>query len=49
MGYLAQLVEEGKFKHPVKVEVVGKGLESIENGLERLMRGTSNTKFVVSL
>lgn len=49
MGYLAQLVEEGRFKVPVKVEVVGEGLESIEGGLERLMKGTSGTKLVVSL
>ncbi|KAL9619881.1 MAG: hypothetical protein Q9160_005528 [Pyrenula sp. 1 TL-2023] len=47
--YLAQLVEEGKFQLPVKVEVVGNGLESIEGGLKRLMRGVSGMKLVVSL
>jgi hypothetical protein len=36
---LASLVESGRFELPVKVEVVGKGLDSIEKGLGKLMKG----------
>jgi NADPH:quinone reductase-like Zn-dependent oxidoreductase len=49
MPGLASLVESGKFKLPVKVEVVGKGLDSIEKGLDKLMKCVSGTKYVVSL
>jgi NADPH:quinone reductase-like Zn-dependent oxidoreductase len=45
MPGLASLVESGKFKLPVKVEVVGKGLDSID----KLMKCVSGTKYVVSL
>ncbi|OTB00764.1 hypothetical protein M426DRAFT_65272 [Hypoxylon sp. CI-4A] len=49
LGYLARLVEEGKYKVPVKVDVVGKGFEAIEGGLDKLFKGVSGTKLVVSL
>jgi hypothetical protein len=46
---LASLVQSGKYKLPVRVEVVGKGLESIERGLDKLIKGVSGTKYIVSL
>ena len=46
---LAELVQAGKFKLPVKVEVIGKGFDALDGGLTRLMRGTSGTKFVVAV
>jgi threonine dehydrogenase-like Zn-dependent dehydrogenase len=46
---LAELLENGKYRLPVCVEVVGKGLNAIEPGLRRLQRGVSGTKLVVSL
>lgn len=46
---LARLVESGQYKLPVKVKVVGKGYESIEQGLETLKSGVSGEKLVVSL
>ncbi|KAK3322686.1 hypothetical protein B0H66DRAFT_639070 [Apodospora peruviana] len=49
MSRLAELVEAGNYKLPLRVEVVGKGLEAIPNGLEKLRDGVSGTKLVVSL
>ncbi|KAI0546528.1 GroES-like protein [Xylaria curta] len=48
MEYLAKLLEEGKWKLPVKVEVVGKGLSAIEGNLDKVMK-VSGTKLVISL
>ena len=49
MPGLAKLYQSGKYKLPVKVEVTGKGLDSIEPALDRLMKGISGCKYVVSL
>lgn len=49
MPYIANLIEEGKYKLPIKVEVVGEGLESIEGGIEKLEQGVSGTKLVVTI
>ena len=49
MPSLASLYQSGKYKLPVKVEVVGKGFDAIEPGLGRLMKGVSGCKYVVSL
>lgn len=49
MPGLASLVQSGKYKLPVKVEVLGKGFKTIEQGLDKLMKGASGTKYVVSL
>lgn len=46
---LAILIESGKYKLPIKVEVLGKGFDTIEQGLEKLKKGVSGTKYVVSL
>ncbi|KAI0003487.1 GroES-like protein [Xylariaceae sp. FL0662B] len=47
--YLRKLVEEGKFKLPVKIEVVGKGFQAVEASLDRFAQGVSGTKLVVTL
>ena len=49
MAGLANLVQDGKYKVPLKVDVVGEGFDAIEQGLDKLMKGVSGTKFVVSL
>ena len=49
MANLADLAEEGKFKLPLEVEVVGKGLEDVSGGLDRLKKGVSGVKLVVAL
>ncbi|KAK4638953.1 hypothetical protein QC761_703030 [Podospora bellae-mahoneyi] len=49
MTKLVDLVESGRFKMPLEIEVVGKGLGVIGAGLERLRGGVSGTKLVVSL
>ena len=49
MTNLTRLVESGKYKVPVKVEVLGKGFDAIEKGLDKLKEGISGTKYVVSL
>ena len=46
---LANLVESGRYKLPVKVEVVGKGFEGIEQGLDKIMKGVSGENYVVSM
>lgn len=49
MSALAKLARDGEFKPPLKIEVVGKGLDSIGGGLEKLKSGVSRTKLVVTL
>jgi NADPH:quinone reductase-like Zn-dependent oxidoreductase len=49
MDKLVDLVDMGQFKLPLRVVVVGKGLESIGSGIEVLKAGVSGTKLVVSL
>ena len=50
MPELAGLLESGKFQLPTNVEVVGKGFEAIQPGLERLMKGgVSGNKYIVSI
>lgn len=49
MPALAKLIESGKYKLPVQVEVVGKGFDAISQGLDKLTKGTSGAKYVVSL
>jgi NADPH:quinone reductase-like Zn-dependent oxidoreductase len=49
MPGLASLIENEKYKLPFKVEVIGKGFDTIEQGLDKLMKGVSGTKYVVSL
>ena len=46
---LANLVQSGRYKLPVKVEVLGKGFKTINQGIGKLMKGVSCTKDVVSL
>jgi NADPH:quinone reductase-like Zn-dependent oxidoreductase len=49
MTKLVDLVDAGKFKLPLEIEVVGKGLDVIGGGLEKLKSGVSGKKLVVSL
>lgn len=49
LAVLGKLVDEGKYKLPVPVTVVGKGFEAIGQGLETLKDGVSGTKLVVTL
>lgn len=49
MSGLASLMLSAKYKLPVNVEVVGDGFDAIEQGLNKLMKGVSGTKYVVSL
>ncbi|KAK0622799.1 chaperonin 10-like protein [Immersiella caudata] len=49
MARLADLVDEGKYKLPLEIEVVGTGLEEIGGGLEKLKKGVSGSKLVVAL
>ena len=49
MPGLANLVQSGKYKVPIKVESLGKGFNNIGQGLEKLKKGVSGTKYVVSL
>ncbi|KAK4109264.1 putative alcohol dehydrogenase [Canariomyces notabilis] len=50
MARLQGLVERGEFRLPVEVEVIGEGLETVAEGLERLGRGgMSGTKLAVRL
>lgn len=46
---LTDLLNDGTYKLPVKIEVVGEGLDAIQQGLETLRKGVSGTKCVVSL
>lgn len=47
--YVAKLVAEGQFKVAAKVDMVGNGLEAVEAGLEKLRKGVSGAKLVVTL
>lgn len=49
MSALAKLTRDGEFKPPLKIEIVGKGLERIGSGLEKLKSGVSGTKLIVTL
>ena len=49
MPGLLDLVQSGKYKLPVKVDVLGKGFKTIDQGLDKLMKGVSGTKYVVAL
>ena len=49
MPGLASLVQSGKYMLPVKIEVLGTGFDVIEQGLGKLMKGVSGTKYVVSV
>lgn len=49
MPGLADLVQSGKYRLFIKVEVLGKGFGTLEQGSDKLMRGISGTKYVVSL
>lgn len=46
---LGLLLEEGKYKVPVPVTVVGQGFDAIGDGLQTLKKGVSGTKLVVRL
>ena len=46
---LGGLIEEGKFKLPVPVTVVGKGFDAIGEGIDTLRKGVSATKLVITL
>ncbi|RYP66639.1 hypothetical protein DL771_007682 [Monosporascus sp. 5C6A] len=48
MNYLSRLLEEGKYKLPLKIDVVGKGFQAIQSGLDKIPQH-SGTKLVVSL
>ncbi|KZV71137.1 medium-chain dehydrogenase/reductase like protein [Peniophora sp. CONT] len=45
---LTEMFEKGELK-PNKVEVIGKGLEAIPSGLEKLAKGVSGAKLVATL
>ncbi|KAM0344856.1 hypothetical protein ACHAPU_006986 [Fusarium lateritium] len=47
--YVPAALEQGKFKAVPEAEVVGKGLESIQLGLNTLAKGVSAKKIVVTL
>lgn len=47
--YLPQALKDGSFRPAPKATVVGKGLESLQGGLDKLKEGVSATKLVVSL
>lgn len=49
LAVLGKLVDEGKYKLPAPITVVGKGFEAIGKGLETLKDGVSGTKLVVTL
>lgn len=48
MKHLQKLVEEGLYKLPLKVEVVGEGLEAVEKNVDKVPH-VSGTKLVISL
>ena len=49
MPSLTSLVQSGKYRLPIKVEILGRGFDAIEQGLDKLKEGISGTKYVVSL
>ena len=46
---LTDLLADEKYKLPIRAEVAGKGLEGIEPGLRKLMKGVSGTKLVIQI
>ncbi|RHZ68587.1 zinc-binding alcohol dehydrogenase family protein [Aspergillus thermomutatus] len=48
-GFLPKALAAGEFKAAPPAEVVGKGLESIQEGLNQLKKGASAKKYVISL
>lgn len=46
---LAELIRNRRYELPVKVDVVGTGLESIASGLEILEKGVSGVKCVINI
>ena len=49
MAALQALLEEGKYKLPLRARKVGDGLEGLERGLELMRKGVSGEKLVVGL
>ncbi|KAF3763365.1 putative quinone oxidoreductase [Cryphonectria parasitica EP155] len=49
ISYATKLLESGEQKLPVKIEVVGTGLDAVEGGIQKLMKGVSRTKMVVTI
>lgn len=49
MPALTQLIDEGKYRLPVRVKSVGNGFEAIPKGLEELGPGVSGTKLTLSV
>lgn len=49
MSALGKLTRDGNFRPPLNVEIVGQGLASIGDGLEKLKSGVSRTKLIVTL
>jgi hypothetical protein len=47
--YLPKALKDGSFKPMPKATVIGRGLESLQGGFDKLKQGISATKFVVSL
>ncbi|KAF2490060.1 hypothetical protein BU16DRAFT_495487, partial [Lophium mytilinum] len=47
MVALERLLEEGRYKLPLPVRVVGEGWEAVEKGLEEMRKGVSGEKLVV--
>lgn len=48
MKHLQKLIEEGSYKLPLKIEVVGEGLEAVEKNIEKVPQ-VSGTKLVVTM
>ncbi|KAJ5127181.1 hypothetical protein N7448_007960 [Penicillium atrosanguineum] len=47
---LPNLIENGQFKLPIDVKIVGEGFRAIQSGLDKLMKGgVSGTKYVVRI
>ena len=49
MEGLTALLEQGDFRLPIDVKIVGKGLDSMGEALEEMRKGVSGIKLVVSL
>ncbi|KDQ06000.1 hypothetical protein BOTBODRAFT_39851 [Botryobasidium botryosum FD-172 SS1] len=47
--WLKEKLEKGEFVPSPKIQVVGKGLESVQEGLDVLKKGVSGTKLVIEL
>jgi hypothetical protein len=47
--YLPRALKDGSFKAMPKASVIGKGLENLQGGFDKLKQGVSATKLVVSL